>query len=89
MTVSSDVDLAGLTHIGRRVGLAVKEMRAAARPGATTVDVDAVGAAFLRRHGAQSAPQLTSGYPAFTCISVNEEVSTASRARACSGRATW
>ena len=49
-------------------------MRAAVRPGMTTEQLDDVGAAFLRRHGARSAPQLTYDFPGFNCISVNDEV---------------
>jgi methionyl aminopeptidase len=73
MTISSQVDLTGMTRIGRLVGLALKTMREAVRPGMTTAELDDVGAAFLRSHGALSAPQLTYGFPGFTCISVNEQ----------------
>ncbi len=74
MTISSTADLAGIAEIGRLVGLALQEMQAAGRVGMTTAQLDAVGAAFLRRHGARSAPQFTYDFPGFTCISVNEEV---------------
>ena len=43
-------------------------------PGMTTEQLDDVGAKFLRRHGARSAPQLTYDFPGFNCISVNDEV---------------
>jgi len=74
MTITSHADLAGLQRIGRLVGQAILEMRIAARAGMTTAALDAVGERFLRRHGARSAPQLTYGFPGFTCISVNEQV---------------
>ena len=74
MTISSEVELVGMSRIGRLLSLALKAMRAAARPGMTTAELDAVGATFLRAHGARSAPQLTYDFPGFTCISVNEEV---------------
>ena len=44
------------------------------RPGLSTAQLDAIGAAFLRRHGARSAPQLSYDFPGFTCISVNEQI---------------
>ena len=49
-------------------------MRAAVAPGVTTRELDEVGAAFLRAHGAKSAPQVVYDFPGFTCISVNDEV---------------
>jgi methionyl aminopeptidase len=74
VTISSQADLAGLTRVGRLVAQALQAMRAAARPGLTTAELDEVGATFLRRHGARSAPQLAYGFPGFNCISVNEEI---------------
>jgi len=74
MTISSKEDLAGMTLVGKLVGEAIQEMVAAARPGMTTAELDAVGAGFLRRHGARSAPQMTYNFPGFNLISVNEQI---------------
>ncbi len=74
MTISSKEDLAGMTRVGKLVGEAIREMKAAARPGMTTAELDRVGADFLRRHGARSAPQLTYNFPGFNLISVNEQI---------------
>jgi methionyl aminopeptidase len=74
MTVSSRADLEGLTRVGRLVAQALRQMRRAARAGMTTRELDDVGAAFLRKHGARSAPQLTYNFPGFSCISVNEQI---------------
>lgn len=74
MTISSREDVAGMCQVGQLVGLAIREMKAAARPGMTTAELDKVGAGFLRRHGARSAPQLAYDFPGFTCLSLNEEV---------------
>ncbi|HEX9944718.1 MAG TPA: type I methionyl aminopeptidase [Thermoanaerobaculia bacterium] len=74
MTIGSKEDLAGMTRVGRLVGEALREMKAAVRPGMTTAELDAVGAAWLRRQGARSAPQFTYGFPGFNLISVNEEI---------------
>ncbi len=74
MTIESPADVQGLLKIGRVVGLAIKAMIDAVRPGMTTLELDAVGAAVLKQHGARSAPILTYKYPGNTCISVNDEV---------------
>src|SRR6478736_7318288 len=60
--------------VGLLVGRALREMKNAVRPGMTTAQLDDVGAAFLKKHGACSAPQLTYNFPGFNCISVNEQV---------------
>jgi methionyl aminopeptidase len=73
MTIDGDDDLAGLRRAGRAVAEARDAMLAAVEPGATTADLDAVGRAMLRAHGARSAPQLAVGFPAATCVSVNDE----------------
>ncbi len=74
MTIESNGDLTGMRAVGRLVGLALLEMKNAVRPGMTTAQLDDVGAAFLRRHGARSAPQITYDFPGFNCISVNDEI---------------
>jgi methionyl aminopeptidase len=74
VTIASDADLDGMKAVGRLVGLTLETMAAAARPGMTTAELDAVAADFLRARGARSAPQLAYGFPGFTCISVNEEI---------------
>jgi methionyl aminopeptidase len=74
MTIGSKEDLAGMQTVGRLVGETLRVMQAAVRPGMTTAELDAVGAAWLRQHGARSAPQFTYGFPGFTLISVNEEI---------------
>lgn len=73
MTIDSNEDLEMLTRIGRIAGLTVQAMAAQLRPGITTAELDAIGAAFLAEHGARSAPQLIYDYPGATCISVNDE----------------
>lgn len=74
MTIESQGDLEAMRVIGRLVALTLREMRSALAPGMTTEQLDEVGARFLRRHGARSAPQLTYDFPGFNCISVNDEV---------------
>lgn len=74
MSIESERDLLGLLRIGRIVGLCMQEMIGALRPGITTVELDAIGAKFLKSNGARSAPILTYNYPGWTCISINDEV---------------
>jgi methionyl aminopeptidase len=74
MTIKSKSDLASMRAVGKLVGQALREMRSAVRPGMTTEQLDDVGAAFLRKRRARSAPQLTYGFPGFNCISVNDEI---------------
>ena len=62
----------------RRAGRVVAEMhdriRAAARPGVTTLELDAVGREVLERRGARSNFLGYHGYPAVICASPNEVV---------------
>lgn len=73
MTVNSDKELQGLLRVGRVVGLALQAMRAALQPGITTRELDEIGAAVLKEHGARSAPILMYKFPGSTCISINDE----------------
>ena len=73
MTITSEDELDGLREIGRIVARTLRAMAAAIEPGMTTRDLDEIGAAWLDREGAVSAPQSEYGFPGATCISVNEE----------------
>lgn len=73
MSIESDEDLEGIQRAGRVVALALQAMRARARPGITTKELDDIGAAVFRRFGARSAPQLTYDFPGVNCISLNDE----------------
>lgn len=72
MTVDHEDELAALRAIGRIVAQARDAMLASAVPGCSTAELDAVGREILRHHGAQAAPP-TVGFPAATCVSVNEQ----------------
>jgi methionyl aminopeptidase len=73
VTIDSEDDLEGLTRIGRVVAQARDEMLAAVAPGVPTAELDSIGAAVFRRHGARSAPILDYRFPGTNCISVNDE----------------
>jgi methionyl aminopeptidase len=72
VTIDGEDQLEGLRRAGRVVAEARDAMLAAVEPGTSTGELDAIGRDVLRRHGARSAPR-TVGFPAATCISVNDE----------------
>ncbi len=74
MIAASAADIEGLRQIGRIVANCLQHMGRALEPGMTTAELDALGAAFLVKHGARSAPILTYGFPGATCISLNNQV---------------
>jgi methionyl aminopeptidase len=73
MSIDSEKDLLGLMRIGRIVALGLKHMQDHVRVGMTTAELDAIGAALLKQHGARSAPILAYKFPGYTCISINDE----------------
>lgn len=73
MCVENDQDLQGLLRIGKVVGLTIQTMADRLDAGMTTRDLDQIGWAVLKGHGARPAPFLTYGFPGIACISVNDE----------------
>lgn len=73
MTIQSQRDINALCHVGGIVARVREAMLAAATPGMTTAELDAMGERMLAEAGAQPAPRLVYGFPGATCISVNEE----------------
>lgn len=74
MSIESANDLISMQRVSEVVGTTLRKMRAYARPGISTHELDAYGGRLLQEAGAKSAPRLTYGFPGWTCISVNEEV---------------
>lgn len=72
MTIDHEDDLDGLRLAGRAVAEARDAMLAAVAPGISTGELDAIGRGVLDAHGARPAPP-TVGFPAATCVSVNDE----------------
>ena len=67
-------ELDAMEAAGRIVGVALQEVRAAAKPGVSTLDLDTVAETVIRDHGA--VPTFL-GYHGFTgsiCASVNDVV---------------
>ena len=74
MIVTTQTELDALREIGRICAETLKVMAAALEPGITTKELDAIGADYLARHGAQSAPITCYDFPGCNCISVNDVV---------------
>jgi methionyl aminopeptidase len=72
--VRNQKELDGLLRIGQICGQTLLHMAKHVEPGITTRALDEIGAAFLQKHNARSAPITAYKYPGWTCISVNEEV---------------
>jgi methionyl aminopeptidase len=73
MIVRNDKELEGLRRIGEICGETLKHMLAHVEIGMTTLELDRIGADFLKKHGAASAPITAYQYPGWTCISLNDE----------------
>ena len=72
VTIDHEDDLERLRRAGRVVAEARDAMLAAVVPGISTGELDAIGRSVLDTHGARPAPP-TVGFPAATCVSVNDE----------------
>jgi len=73
MSADTPEELAALQAAGRVVADALRAMERAVKPGVTTAELDAIGAAVFARAGARSGPQLDYDFPGVNCISVNDE----------------
>lgn len=74
MSIETAEELEALKKVGHVVAACLKHMGAAMEPGMKTSELDALGAIFLEKHGARSAPKFFYGFPGHTCISINEAV---------------
>jgi methionyl aminopeptidase len=73
MSITKETELIGMKKASEAVALTLKEMKNYAQPGMTTKQLDNYAAQLLSDFGAKSAPNLTYGFPGWTCISVNNE----------------
>ena len=73
MSITKHSELIGMQKASEAVALTLKEMRKYAQPGMTTKQLDDYGGQILKDLGAKSAPNLTYGFPGWTCISINNE----------------
>lgn len=74
MIIQTEEELQGLKEVGQIVAEIREAMKAAAKPGVTTKELDELGARLFEEKGAVSAPIDQYDFPGHTCISVNHEV---------------
>lgn len=67
-------ELDAMEAAGRIVGIALQEVKAAAKPGATTLELDTVAETVIRDHGAEPTFLGYNGFPASICSSVNDVI---------------
>ncbi len=73
MSIETEEQFEAMKAIGKIVANCLAFMKFSARAGMTTEELDAIGAAYLKTHGAHSAPQKVYNFPGATCISVEHE----------------
>ncbi|MYI41657.1 MAG: type I methionyl aminopeptidase [Chloroflexi bacterium] len=73
MQIESERDLRGMWQVGQVCGLTLKRMLDSAEAGMSTRDLDDIGRDCLFEMGALSAPLQAYDFPAYTCISLNDE----------------
>jgi len=73
VSIDGPEEMEGMRAAGWVVRRVIDAMMEKVRPGVTTKELDEVGAAVMREHGAQSAPALVYNFPGANCISLNEE----------------
>lgn len=73
MSITTEDQRTGIQQASDAVAVTLKKMRAFARPGMSTKELDEYGGKLLAAMGARSAPMLTYDFPGYTCISINEE----------------
>lgn len=73
MCINGPEEFEGMRAAGKVVRRVIDAMMERACPGVTTKELDEVGAAVMREHGAQSAPKLVYDFPGANCISINDE----------------
>jgi methionyl aminopeptidase len=70
----SQAEIEKLRRVNRLVGEILAELKAMAKPGVTTLDLDRVAEERVRAAGAEPAFKGYHGYPNTVCASVNEQV---------------
>jgi methionyl aminopeptidase len=73
MSIETQDQLEALRRIGRIVRMTLERMQKAIKPGITTAELDRIGGAVLREHGARSAPKMVYGFSHDVMVSVNDE----------------
>jgi methionyl aminopeptidase len=74
VTIKTKAELALMREAGCIVAEVLALLREKARPGMTTAEMDSLAEALIRRRGGTPSFKGYRGFPASTCISINEEV---------------
>jgi methionyl aminopeptidase len=73
LSINEPEELEALRAAGAIVRRVLEAMTREVRPGITTAQLDAIGAAVMAEKGARSAPATVYKFPGSNCISLNEE----------------
>jgi methionyl aminopeptidase len=73
VSITEPEELEALRAAGAIVRRVLEAMKRQVRPGITTGELDAIGAAVIAENGARSAPATVYNFPGSNCISLNEE----------------
>jgi len=73
LSINEPEELEALRAAGAVVRRVLEAMKREVRPGVTTAQLDAIGAAVMAENGARSAPATVYKFPGSNCISLNEE----------------
>jgi methionyl aminopeptidase len=73
VSITEPGELEALRAAGAIVRQVLEAMKRQVRPGITTGELDAIGAAVIQEKGARSAPATVYNFPGANCISLNEE----------------
>jgi methionyl aminopeptidase len=73
VSINDPEELEALRAAGAIVRRVLEAMKQQVRPGITTGELDAIGAAVIEKNGARSAPATVYNFPGANCISLNEE----------------
>jgi methionyl aminopeptidase len=73
LSINEPEELEALRAAGVVVRRVLEAMKREVRPGVTTAQLDAIGAAVMAENGARSAPATVYKFPGSNCISLNEE----------------
>jgi len=74
MIVKTQEEIEAFKKIGRICAEIREAMKAATKPGVTTLELDEIAGRMFAEAGAISGPKGEYDFPGYTCISVNEEV---------------
>jgi methionyl aminopeptidase len=73
VSITEPGELEALRAAGAIVRRVLEAMKRQVRPGITTGELDAIGAAVIQENAARSAPATVYNFPGANCISLNEE----------------